>query len=204
MTGRDTNGDTVFNERPSFATAGSPGAIDSKYGTFNPTPGANDPIIPRNYAVGPGAFSVNLRMSRTWGFGQRGESGMGPAGMTPGMDGGGRGGPGGGGGGRGGGGGGPMGGGGMMGGGGGRGPGGGGGGFGGGNSEKRYNLSLSVSARNLFNTVNLASPVGNLSSALFGLSTATSGGGFGGGPGGGGDGSGAGNRRIDLQLRFSF
>jgi hypothetical protein len=44
--------------------------------------------------------------------------------------------------------------------------------------------------------------VGNLSSPLFGVSTATAGG-FGGGPGGG-DGSGAGNRRIDFQLRFSF
>jgi hypothetical protein len=204
VTGRDTNGDTVFNERPSLTSADNPNRKESRYGIFNPTPGPNDPIIGRNYAVGPGAFSVNLRMSRTWGFGKRGESGMGPAGMPPGMDGGGgRGGPGGGGGGgmRGGGGGGPMGG--MMGGMGGGRPGG-PGGFGGGMSEKRFNLTLSVSARNLFNTVNLAPPVGNLSSGLFGLSTATSGGGFGGGPGGGGDGSGAGNRRIDVQLRFSF
>jgi hypothetical protein len=200
VTGRDTNGDTAFNERPSFAVAGTPGAIVTKYGTFNPNPGPNEAMIPRNYAVGPGLFSVNMRLSRTWGFGKRGESGMGPGGMPPGMDGGGRGGPGGGGGMRGGGGP-PMGG--MMGGMGGGRPGG-PGGFGGGNTEKRYNLSLSISARNLFNTVNLAPPVGNLSSALFGLSTATSGGGFGGGPGGGGDGSGAGNRRFDIQLRFSF
>lgn len=74
--------------------------------------------------------------------------------------------------------------------------------FGGGSTEKRFNLTLSASARNLLNTVNLSSPVGNLSSQLFGVSTST-GGGFGGGPGGG-DGSGAGNRRIDFQLRFSF
>jgi hypothetical protein len=83
------------------------------------------------------------------------------------------------------------------------GPGGGGrGGFGGGSSGNRFNITLSVNARNLFNTVNLATPVGNLSSPLFGVSTATAGG-FGGGPGGG-DGAGAGNRRIDFQLRFSF
>lgn len=193
VTGRDTNGDTVFNERPSFATAGTPGAVVTPYGIFNPNPGPNDTIIPRNYGIGPNMFSVNMRLSRTWGFGKRGESGMGPGE-------GGFGGPGGGGRGPGGppmgGGMGPMGGGRMGGGGGGR------GGFGGGSTDKRFNLTLSVSARNLFNTVNLASPVGNLSSALFGVSTATAGG-FGGGPGGG-DGSGAGNRRIDFQLRFSF
>lgn len=193
-TGRDTNGDTIFNERPSFAAAGTPGAIVTRFGIFNPNPGPNDVLIPRNYGVGPSQFSVNMRMSRTWGFGKRGESadnGMGAGRM---------GGPGGGG----------MMGGGMMGGGMGggmRGGGGGGGmrgGFGGGNSGKRYSLTLSVSARNLFNTVNLGSPVGNLSSALFGQSTSTAGGGFGGGGPMGGDGSGAGNRRIDIQLRFSF
>jgi hypothetical protein len=206
VTGRDTNGDTVFNERPAFAVATTPGAIKTDdYGYLNPTPGPNDTIIPRNYGVGPSQFSVNMRLSRTWGFGKRGESGMGPGAMPPGMDGGGGPRGGGGGGPRGGGGGmGPMGGGmGPMGGGGGmRGGGGGRGGFGGGGSEKRYNITLSISARNLFNTVNLASPVGNLSSPYFGKSTATAGG-FGGGPGGG-DGSGAGNRRIDFQLRFSF
>jgi hypothetical protein len=201
VTGRDTNGDTVFNERPSFAVAGAPGAIVTNYGTFNPNPGPTDTVIPRNYAVGPGQFSVNLRASRTWGFGKRGESGMGAGDMPPGMGPGG-GGPGGGGGGGMRGGGGPP----MGGGGGGGMRGGGGGGmggmFGGGNSEKRYNLTLSVSARNLLNTVNLGAPVGNLSSALFGQSLSTAGGGFG-GPGGG-DGGGAGNRRIDFQLRFSF
>ncbi len=199
VTGRDTNGDTVFNERPSFAAAGTPGAIVTPYGIFNPNPAPGDAIIPRNYGEGPGQFTVNLRLSRTFGFGQKGESGMGPGGGGGGFGGGGDRGPRGGGGG-----GGPMGG--MMGGGPGgggpRGGGPGGGGFGGGNTGKRYNLTISVSARNLLNTVNLASPVGNLSSQLFGQSTST-GGGFGGGPGGG-DGSGAGNRRIDFQLRFSF
>lgn len=195
VTGRDTNGDTIFNERPSFAAAGTPGAIVTQYGVFNPNPGPNDVLIPRNYGVGPSQFSVNMRVSRTWGFGKRGE-GAGDQGM--GGPGGRMGGPGGGG----------MMGGGMMGGGGGmRGGGGGGGmrgGFGGGASGKRYSLNLSVSARNLFNTVNLGMPVGNLSSALFGQSTSIAGGGFGGGGPMGGDGSGAGNRRIDVQLRFSF
>jgi hypothetical protein len=82
----------------------------------------------------------------------------------------------------------------------------GGGGFGGGGmrgggdnggSENRYNLTLSIQARNVLNNVNLATPVGNLSSALFGQSTQTAGG-F--GPGG----SDANNRRIEFQLRFNF
>jgi hypothetical protein len=80
-----------------------------------------------------------------------------------------------------------------------------GGGFGGGgmrgmmdsgSTEQRYNLTISVQARNLFNTVNLAPPVGNLSSALFGQSTQTAGG-FGGG-------AEANNRRLEFQLRFTF
>ena len=53
-------------------------------------------------------------------------------------------------------------------------------------------------ASNILNSVNPGSPNGNLSSALFGQSTQLAGG-F--GPGGG---SAAGNRRIELQLRFSF
>jgi hypothetical protein len=189
-TGRDLNGDTVFTDRPAFAQPGQAGAIDTAYGWFNPRPGVNDVIIPRNYADGPGSFTVNLRASRSFGFG--GPRGDNPtAGLSGGAMGGGmRGGPGVGGP-RGGGGGGPRGGGGFG------GPRGGFGGDGGGGNENRYNLTLSVQARNLLNNVNLATPVGNLSSALFGQSTQTAGG-F--GPGG----SDANNRRLEFQLRFTF
>jgi len=80
----------------------------------------------------------------------------------------------------------------------------------GGSSGNKYSLTFSASARNLLNYVNYGMPIGNLTSPLFGLSNSL-GGGFGGpggggggrGPGGGGSG-GAGNRRIDLQLTFSF
>lgn len=75
---------------------------------------------------------------------------------------------------------------------------------GGGGNSRKYSLNLSISARNVLNTVNLSTPNGNLSSPFFGVSTSTaSGGGFGPGGGGGGGGSAA-NRRIDLSLRFSF
>jgi hypothetical protein len=73
----------------------------------------------------------------------------------------------------------------------------------GGSSGKRYNLTLSLSARNLFNHLNPGAPIGDLSSPRFGLSNSIAGGGFG-GPGGGGGAGSANNRRLDLQLRFSF
>ena len=179
IVGRDLNGDSILtNDRPALAQPGQVGAINTAYGWFNPKPGPGDIIIPRNYGDGPGLFTVNLRASRTFGFGGARKDKR-PAGMGGGD---------GGGGGRGG-----RGGGGMR------------GGFGGGgmrgmmdsgNTEQRFNLTLSVQARNLFNTVNLASPVGNLSSALFGQSTQTAGG-FGGG-------TDANNRRLEFQLRLTF
>jgi hypothetical protein len=74
---------------------------------------------------------------------------------------------------------------------------------------KRYSLQFSLNFQNLFNHVNLGSPVGNLSSPFFGQSLSLNGG-FGGfGPGGGGGGgvgggSGVGNRRVTAQVRFNF
>ena len=151
---------------------------------------------------------ANLRVGKTWGFGSERRA---TAAQTPGQGnrgggerGGGSGGERGGGaprGGVGGGGGGERGGGGAGGG----GRGGGGGGFGGGGgAAKRYNLTLSINFQNILNHTNLGRPVGNLSSSLFGLSTASAGGfgGFGGGRGGGG--SSPYNRLIEAQIRFSF
>jgi hypothetical protein len=199
-TGRDNNGDSVFNDRPSFAAAGASGRdiVNTPYGIFNVNPLPGETIIPRNLGNGPESFNLNLRLSRTWGFGEasggsdaggdRGSFSGGPMGGGP--PGGGMGGP------RGGGGGGSRGGG-MR------------GGMGG-SSGKKYSMTFSASARNLLNYVNYGAPIGNLTSPLFGISNSL-GGGFG-GPGGGGRGpggvgggaGGAGNRRIDLQLTFSF
>jgi hypothetical protein len=196
-TGNAFDGDGIFNLRPSFATAPGPNSkvITNKYGTFdlNPTPG--EAIIPINYGEGPGNISANIRISRSWGWGEP----VGPnpnAGMGPdGGPGGGFGVAAGGGGGRGGGGG--------FGGGGGRGGGGGGGGprGGGSTSGKKYTLNASVNARNFINHVNLGAPTGLITSPFFGQSTALAGGG-GGGFGGGG--SAAGVRRIEFTLRLSF
>ncbi len=183
-TGRDLNGDLIINDRPAFATAaqlGQPGIVSTPWGMFNINPGPNDQIIPRNYGEGPAYFSVNLRLSRTFGFGASREQQAGPS--NGGF---------GGGGGRGGHGGGPGGGGMRMGGGGGH-----GGMFGDSTTSKRYNLVVSINARNLLNTVNQGQYSGNLASSFFGQSNSLAGG-F--GP----RGNEATNRRIDLSLRFSF
>jgi hypothetical protein len=193
-TGRDTNGDTLFTERPAFATdLSKPGVVVTRFGAFDPNPAPGQAIIPRNFGTGPSFFTVNMRISRTFGFGSvaADAGGAGAGGGRRGAGGGGggggrRGGGGGGGGGR-------RGGGGFGGGGGGEGDGGGG-------SEGRYSLTVSANIQNLFNNTNLGTPIGNLSSSLFGQSVTTSGG-FGGG--GGGNPS-AGNRRIELQVRFNF
>lgn len=221
-TGQDTNLDRQFTERPSFAPEGvdcsNPGAniICTPFGNFNRSPDPGEPLIPRNYGEGHGYFSVNMRISKTWSFGSlpssraANQDGQGQQGQS----GAGRGGPGGRGGGAGGAGGGPRIGGGLgIGGGqGGGGPRGGGGGIPGiggpGTEGKRYSMQFSVNFSNLFNRVNLSTPVGSLSSPSFGQSLGLGAGfgGFGGGGGGGfgGGGGGAGNRRVSAQLRFNF
>ena len=196
IVGTDNNGDALLTERPTFADLAARCSLLNLNATWCNVSG-QDPnaILPRNWGEGPGSFTTNLRVSKNFGFGGKKEAAV--AGNQQGGAGGGnRGGGnrGGGGGGARGGGAGPV----MMGGGGDRG---GFGGFGGGGGDRRkpYNLNLSINFQNLFNNVNLGTPVGNLNSFRFGQSTST-GGGFGGFGGGGG----TANRRIDLSARFSW
>src|SRR6516164_5709206 len=100
--GQDYNGDSIFNDRPTFATPGLPGQdiVVTKWGTFNLTPLPEQTVIPPYYGLGPGRFSLNLRLSKTIGFGPETKGGNlaaggGMAGPGGGGGGGGRGGPGG-------------------------------------------------------------------------------------------------------------
>ena len=180
--GQDLNGDNQYNDRPAFATAASTKTLQTAYGDFDLDPAANTTRVPYDMGNGPAQFSMNLRLSKTFGIGPRveGGSGGGPGG-GPGGPGGGPGGPGGG----------PRGG--------GLGP----GGLSGNNgpprldqvAARKYSLSFSVMSRNVFNHVSLAAPVGVLDSPLFGTSNAIAGGFFG---------SAASNRSIDLQASFNF
>jgi len=218
--GNDPNGDALFTERPTF------GQLASRCSELGLTASfcdidSNDPnaIIPRDYGVGPSYFSVNMRLGRNFGFGHTAQTqarndgsgntqggGQG-SGRGSGGGGGGRSGGGGSGGGRSGGGGSGGGGAAIAGGPGGFGGGTRGGGFGGGDIRKPYNLNVGIQFTNLFNNVNYGTPIGALNSNRFGQSTSTAGtfGGFGPGGGGGfGGGSTAANRRIELQMRFSW
>jgi Carboxypeptidase regulatory-like domain len=189
--GEDQNGDSFFNDRPSYAASGDTDTVSTKYGNFNLNPAAGATPIPINHGDGPTLFTFNLRVSKSIPFGPKVVGGVGNNG------GGGFGGPGGGGGGRGGGGG-P---------GGGLGPGGlsgnrgGPGGPGGQGNNRgqalnhRYNLTLNAQALNLFNDINLAPPTGTLGSPEFGQSNALAGQIFS---------SGAASRRIFVQAVFSF
>jgi Carboxypeptidase regulatory-like domain/TonB dependent receptor len=147
---KDLIGSAILNQRPgliSNAACASPTITGSIYctpaGTFDSAPTAGETLVPVNYLTGPGHFTLNVRLSKTFGFGQSAESPTGGASAAP----------------------------------------------------KRYNVTLSVNARNVFNNVNLGTPIGTLGSHLFGESHALAGGPFS---------SGAANRQVYLQLLFAF
>ena len=198
ITGLDDNGDGIINDRPAFADSNTPAAdlVQTPFGNFDLRPKPGQTIIPRNYAEGPGFFTVNLRVGRSFSFGdlpgaaerrrqlaeqkkqdqQRGgSSNRGGAssaasrGSAPQVMGG-------------------MGGGMMI-------------QMGGpsGAEGKRYTMNFSLNFINLLNRTNLGTPVGNLRSANFGESLFPA---FTFGFGGGN--SNAGNRRVQASVRFSF
>jgi hypothetical protein len=158
ITGQDTNGDDIFTERPSFAPAGTNCAnapvniVCTRFGAFNLRPAPGEKLIPRNYGQSPGYFSVNLRVMKSWMFGDMPSANhakaatlatpaknqhvvsTGPSGNAPAAA----------------------------------------------HEAKRYTLQASVSFLNLFNNVNFGAPIGNLSSPFFGESlTVNQYGGFG-------------------------
>jgi len=149
---QDLNGDTITNDRPSIASAdsiaasnaavaagGNPFVFATPYGLLNSKPAPGEVVIPRNLGTGFGSLTINMRVSRAWGFGEATTRAGNPGGGGPrgGGFGGGRG-------------------------------GGGRGMFGGAATNKRYNLTASVEIRNLLNSVNPSTPVGTLGSPSFG------------------------------------
>jgi hypothetical protein len=179
--GQDLAGDLQFNVRPAFAPNPTGACVSPLAACHYTVPAGNVPYtpIPINYLTGPDQFTLNLRLSKTFGFGPEihsntSQSGGSPSGHNPvahagggggggGVGFGGRGGPGG------------------M--------------FGGGATNRRYNLTLSVNARNAFNNVNPGVPIGVYTSQDFGKSVSLAGGPFS---------SAAANRKIELQAAFSF
>jgi len=193
--GQDLIGSSLLNQRPTFASPLSNPAniVNTQFGAFDKVPVAGETLVPINYLTGPSQFSLNLRLAKTISFGRLPEGKTGQIGARQGGGGGQRGG-------------------GLA-----RPPGPGGFGGGGGGGAGRYSVVLSVNVRNIFNNVNFSTPVGNLTSPLFGESTGLSsgfGGGFGGAQTSGagasaglpaaGGGAAAANRQIYLQATFGF
>jgi hypothetical protein len=149
----DVFGTGLHNARPAPATASTP-PVDLRvtpYGNFNVAPSPTGPIIAPNTATGPSAYTFNLRLSKTMGFGSvaghheavgPGEGpehhwhprGLGGRGLT-----------------------------------------GGGGPDDSSGSDHRYSVTATVAVRNLLNHPNFGVPVGNLDSPLFGQSIALTG-----------------------------
>lgn len=171
----DLNGDSEYNDRPSLvsattcpATTATGSVYCTPLGTFDLT-GATGRPLPINAETGPNHFVMNLRLTKTIGFGPSTKSGGGggpSAGPGSGHH---HGGPlyGGGG---------PM----IM----------------SSNSEQRYNLTLGVSFRNVFNNVNLTNPSGVVGSKLFDVSNNVTGYPYSPGT--------TANRRVDLTAQFTF
>ena len=69
-TGTDLNGDSIYNDRPSFATDLSRASvIHTAFGNFDTQPVAGQQIIPINYGHAPGLFTLNMRAGKGFGFG---------------------------------------------------------------------------------------------------------------------------------------
>ena len=171
--GSDLYGTTLFNGRPGFASPGV--GIDTAYGWLDPNPTPDERLVPRNYGRGPAQVAVNLRLSKTFGFGaERGESakrtnssGQLPAGSAanPNLASG-------------------------------RGlgsiiaaP----------TTSHRYNVSISMAARNVLNHTNPGPIIGAITSPLFGQANQIAG-----SLNGEGFSENADNRRLELQMRFTF
>ena len=187
VSGYDLTGDRFLNNRPalvntSLCTAGSRQYYQTSYGCLDTTPLAGEKLLPKNMGTSPASVAVNLRLSRSFGIGPKVASSVNPGGGPP------PGGPHG----HGPGGGGP---------GGGFGPGGFGGGggprgmFGPGANPRKYNLTFSAQAMNIFNNIDYGMPIGTVGSTKFGQSTSLAGGPFS---------NGTASRRIFVQAVFSF
>lgn len=68
-TGRDSNQDTLFTERPSLATdLTRESVVTTDFGAFDLEPLQGEAVIPRNFAEGPAYCSVNLRVAKRFTF----------------------------------------------------------------------------------------------------------------------------------------
>jgi hypothetical protein len=174
--GSDLYGTTLFNGRPGIVTGPcTSGLFLTSYGCLDPNPPlSGERLVPRNFGRGPGQISVNLRVAKLFGFGAE----RGSTASKPGDA---------------------------------QQPAAGpanpnlasGSGMGalirGPVTNHRYNLSIAMSARNLLNHTNPGPIIGDITSPLFGRANQSAG-----GLNGEGFSENADNRRLEMQIRFTF
>lgn len=156
--GRDLNGDSIFNDRPAFATDLSrPSVVKTAYGVFDTAPLPGQTIIPPNLATGPTRFTLNLRLVKAFALGKKeiassddGRSGKGDKKISSIYK----------------------------------------------NAwQPLYSIRFEFIANNALNRVNLATPIGNLSSPFFGKSISLAGSPFS---------TTAANRQVIFRVVFRF
>jgi hypothetical protein len=70
--GQDLNGDTIYNDRPTYATdLTRASVVHTRWGTFDTQPIAGQTTIPINLGTNPIIFQLDERMSRSFQFGPR-------------------------------------------------------------------------------------------------------------------------------------
>ncbi len=71
-TGSDNNGDSIYNDRPTFATdLTRASVVRTAFGIFDTQPTAGQQIIPINYGRAPGLFTLQTQFGKRLGFGPR-------------------------------------------------------------------------------------------------------------------------------------
>jgi hypothetical protein len=203
-TNTDLTGDNFFNNRPSYASnsslcTGNAQYVQTEFGCLDVIPHGGETLLPVNLGHSSSSIAFNLRMSRSFGLGQEisspaaqnqrsGRGGRGTSGSYGAVGGG------------------------HSGGGHSGGGGGGGGMHGSASTGRKYSLTFSAQALNLFNNINYGAPGGSVVPTLvsgigptavygpgsrFNKSTSLAGGMF-------ASPSGSASRRIFLQAAFSF
>ena len=168
--GQDRYGTTLLNSRPGIAATPGPGIFPTSYGLLDSNPLAGEAILPRNFGRGPAQITVNLRAGKTIGIGPIKGGSIAKADTGSQIDAANMSAPGG-----------------LR------------GLFAAPSSDRRFGLSIGMSARNLLNHTNQGPTIGDITSTLFGRANQLAGSanmeGFM---------ENASNRRLELQIKFIF
>lgn len=70
--GQDLNGDSIFNDRPAYATdLKRKSVVNTRYGALDSAPLPGQRIIPPNLGAAPSRFAINLRLVKAFALGKK-------------------------------------------------------------------------------------------------------------------------------------